>query len=132
MPTSFREVSEAATEAIINNHYVDDYVISFESKEEAVDITNSVKLIHSKAGFILRNFVTNCDEITTSISEENNEILPFVKKSCVEKILGLFWNHKDDTYTFLTRFNKISPEILSNSRIPTLKEENGKKKLLKK
>lgn len=43
-----------AAEAIQKCHYVDDFVMSFNSEEEPLLTTSNVKEIHSKGGFHLR------------------------------------------------------------------------------
>lgn len=37
----------------------------------------------------------------------------------IERILGVFWNPIDDTFTFKTKFHKINKEILENTKRPT-------------
>lgn len=55
----FTEEYPRAVTAIIDKHYVDDYLDSFETISEAVSVVNEVKLVHSKGGFTLRRFLSN-------------------------------------------------------------------------
>lgn len=53
--TSNAEIhSEAVSRAIILNHYVDDFVASFTSEQEAYEISHEVKRVHKMANFDLR------------------------------------------------------------------------------
>lgn len=56
---NFRTKYPRAVEGIINRHYVDDYVDSFDSVDEAIDVTLQIKDIHISANFELRRFVSN-------------------------------------------------------------------------
>lgn len=57
------EENKLAAEAILNNHYVDDFVMSFDSEEEAVMVTKGVCKIHSYGNLNLRNFVSNSKKV---------------------------------------------------------------------
>lgn len=46
----------SAVNAIINNHYVDDFLMSADTPQEAIKLSQDVHFIHSQAGFNLRNW----------------------------------------------------------------------------
>ncbi|XP_036327403.1 uncharacterized protein LOC118740011 [Rhagoletis pomonella] len=48
-----------AVESIVKYHYVDDFVDSFESVEQAVSIAKQVSKIHEAAGFQMRGYISN-------------------------------------------------------------------------
>ncbi|XP_062711342.1 uncharacterized protein LOC134289484 [Aedes albopictus] len=50
----FSEQYPRAAVAITKHHYVDDYLDSFQTVQEATEAVNEVKLVHSKGGFELR------------------------------------------------------------------------------
>ncbi|XP_055633434.1 uncharacterized protein LOC129773807 [Toxorhynchites rutilus septentrionalis] len=52
-----------AAEAIIHKHYVDDYLDSFRTVQEAIEVVNEVKTVHSRGGFKMRHFLSNKAEV---------------------------------------------------------------------
>lgn len=58
-----------AVEGIISNHYVDDYLDSFGTETEAAEIAEQVKAIHSKSGFLLRNWQSNSIHVKQRLGE---------------------------------------------------------------
>lgn len=56
---NYEDIDARAYRAIVDCHYVDDYVDSFNTIEEAIIVTKSVVNIHKQAGFELRGFVSN-------------------------------------------------------------------------
>lgn len=59
----------AAAIMIMNNHYVNDSLGSFESVKEAVALVIVVKLVHCKGGFTLRPLLSNDAEVPQEIGE---------------------------------------------------------------
>ncbi|KAL0803329.1 hypothetical protein ABMA28_017183 [Loxostege sticticalis] len=61
-----REAAEThpeAAEAIERNHYMDDYIQSFETEEQAVKIAREVRDVHLQAHFELRKWTSNSDAV---------------------------------------------------------------------
>jgi hypothetical protein len=91
-----------AVDAILYHHYVDDYLNSHNSEEEAIKIAQDVIKVHSFAGFQLRNFVSNSPTVMKMLpnsSETPKEIsINITSENVTEKILGLFWNTHEDVY----------------------------------
>ncbi|XP_017478264.1 PREDICTED: uncharacterized protein LOC108368035 isoform X2 [Rhagoletis zephyria] len=56
-----------AVKAILEYHYVDDFVDSFESVAEAIKVTKQVSDIHKHAGFTLRHFASNSPDVSKSL-----------------------------------------------------------------
>ncbi|XP_062538477.1 uncharacterized protein LOC134206767 [Armigeres subalbatus] len=56
------EYPRAAT-AVVDNHYVDDYLDSVDTVEEATRLAKEVKLIHQHGGFELRHWLSNRKEV---------------------------------------------------------------------
>lgn len=52
-----------AVECIKREHYVDDMLTSEESEEEAANLAINVRFIHSKAGFEMRNWLSNSGNV---------------------------------------------------------------------
>lgn len=116
----------SAAIAILNKHYVDDYVDCFHTEKEAIEISSDVRAIHQKAGFELRGFTSNSEKVTSALCEED-ESAELVKRNLDnsatnDKILGLSWNVSDDSFTFDIKLNKIDPSLVEVRRFPTKRE----------
>lgn len=59
----YKEKFPRAVEAIVNNHYQDDMLESFDTIDETVRTTEEVKAIHRSGGFEIRNFMSNSSEV---------------------------------------------------------------------
>ncbi|CAH2099673.1 unnamed protein product [Euphydryas editha] len=58
-----------AAAAIINNHYVDDYLDSFRTIEEAIRIVTAVRDIHRKAHYELKQWKSNSPQLLKAVGE---------------------------------------------------------------
>ncbi|XP_073814583.1 uncharacterized protein, partial [Musca autumnalis] len=76
-----------AVKAILEKHYVDDYVDSFDSEEEAANVVQAVKEIHYAGGFEMHNIITNSNIVANKLGICNNCDPVNVGKG-VERILG--------------------------------------------
>lgn len=112
-----------AVEAVLQNHYVDDYVCSFSSETEAVKITKEVIKIHKFAGFQLRGFVSNSSIVTKTLNScQPTEEVSMDLGNNNPKILGLHWNLETDCFIFKTHMDRIDREITEYVRAPTKRE----------
>ncbi|XP_074031706.1 uncharacterized protein [Leptinotarsa decemlineata] len=122
----FREEFPEAATAIIQQHYMDDYLGSADTLEESISLIKDVIHVHKAGGFVICNWITNHEKISQSIDvsllasggknmEKNGEFV-------LERILGVFWNPHDDTFSFQTKFQKIDSDILEHLRRPTKRE----------
>ncbi|XP_036320010.1 uncharacterized protein LOC118734393 [Rhagoletis pomonella] len=115
---------DAAT-TIINKHYVDDLVASFDTPEQAISICSDIVSINSQAGFELRNFVSNCEEVEDRLNHSSlsaREVVSLERNESVDKVLGLFWNTSDDVFEFHTKFHRLPKDVLHGTRAPTKRE----------
>ncbi|KAG5894896.1 hypothetical protein JTB14_030601 [Gonioctena quinquepunctata] len=81
-----------AAEAIINHHYVDDYLDGTETEEGAVKLIKDVIYVHSKADFKIRNFISNSLVVLEQLPENllTNQIQSEVaRRANEEKVLGM-------------------------------------------
>lgn len=107
---SFKEQYPKAAEAIIKNHYVDDMIERAHDVESAVQLIKDVQFIHRHANFDLRNLVSNNRQVLEAINgspEINDKILVDKLDVNVERILGMYWNTKTDTFTYSLQFLKL-------------------------
>ncbi|XP_036347224.1 uncharacterized protein LOC118756578 [Rhagoletis pomonella] len=121
----FRAELPAAASAIITKHYVDDLVASFDTPQQAVKISREIVHIHMKAGFELRNFISNCIGVEESMNQTSpavREAVSMERGETTDKVLGLFWNTNNDTFEFHTKFHRVPKEVLDGTRAPTKRE----------
>jgi len=59
----FKNDNGRAVKAIVDHHYVDDYVDSFDTIDEAHKVIDKVEQIHQNGNFELRGFVSNLREL---------------------------------------------------------------------
>ncbi|XP_055643274.1 uncharacterized protein LOC129779676 [Toxorhynchites rutilus septentrionalis] len=118
------EFPRAAT-AVIENHYVDDYLDSVDTVEEAVQLAEEVKTIHERGGFELRHWLSNAPEVLERIGEESSESSKnFVMGKCTnsERILGMIWIPQEDIFSFAVQFRSDLKKLVDGNGYPTKRE----------
>lgn len=121
----YKDEYPAAAKAIREDHYVDDFVASFATEEEAIAITSAVTEIHKRGGFVLRGFVSNSKSVLRSLGVSGGietEIDMELDVSATEKILGMRWLTSDDTFVFAMRFDRVDAEVMKGLQIPTKRQ----------
>lgn len=113
-----------AAAAIVEAHYMDDYLDSFTTEQEAITVAQQVKQIHAAGNFDLRNWVSNSSHIEEALNEEvktpqHSKQLDDGTKT--ERVLGLMWNPKTDELGFNLNLARIPPALLNNTA-PTKRE----------
>ena len=121
----FRSQFPEAVDVIVNKHYVDDLVSSFNSYEDALAICQNVIAIHAAAGFEIRGFVSNSKPLESILNKTDSADVNNVNMECqatTEKILGMYWNTVNDNFQFNTKFHKVPKPVMEGSRVPTKRE----------
>lgn len=109
----FLNTCPEAVEAILKNHYVDDYLDSFNDLNKATKIVLDVIKIHDKAHFKMRNFISNSKSLLANLPSDRisalNEIKLDMDENVFEKVLGMYWNTDKDNYKFkiTAKFDEI-------------------------
>ena len=91
-----------AAKTIQNNFYMDDFIKSVETPEEAIKVFKQLQPLLSKHGFELKKWITNSDVVTNAIPEDLRSISN-TKQVEVEhskegsSVLGLQWRNIDDS-----------------------------------
>ncbi|XP_036319769.1 uncharacterized protein LOC118734157 [Rhagoletis pomonella] len=114
-----------AASTIINNHYVDDLVASFDVAHEAITVCQQIVNINLEAGFELRDFISNCSNVERALNKTPptmREIINMERSETAEKVLGMYWNTKEDVFEFHTKFHRVPQSVLSSERAPTKRE----------
>ncbi|XP_053698951.1 uncharacterized protein LOC128745910 [Sabethes cyaneus] len=121
----FIDAFPRAVDAILNSHYVDDLLDSFRTVQEAVDVINQVKLVHTMGGFEIRNFLCNRLEVLSligEISDDGTKDLALEREGVTESVLGMRWIPADDCFTYTFMLRKDLLPILREEHIPTIRE----------
>lgn len=114
-----------AAVAIKYHHYVDDYLDSFESVNEAVEVVNEVKLVHLKGGFTLRRFLSNFPEVLHKIGrneEPESKNLDLERGEQSESVLGMKWVPLEDLFLYAFGSREDLQHVLLEQHIPTKRE----------
>ncbi|CAG7726320.1 unnamed protein product, partial [Allacma fusca] len=118
--------SSKATEAIIYRHYMDDYLDSLDTIDEANQQVKDVIYVHESGGFSICNWISTQTKVFEGISTEliadGMKTFDTANTFPVERVLGLQWNPNDDTFGFNVKFHKVLPEVLEQQRRPTKRE----------
>ncbi|XP_055539431.1 uncharacterized protein LOC129726582 [Wyeomyia smithii] len=87
----YAELYPKAVDAIIMNHYVDDFLSSVNSVEEAVQLVRQVQLIHAAGGFEFGKILSSSQEVLDLLGEtgtSDSKSLNFEKERVYERVLG--------------------------------------------
>lgn len=114
----YKGSNSKAYKAVIDIHYVDDYVDSFDDVNEAINVTKDVIDIHRQAGFKLIGFASNSKDFLKGINKneffDNGLVLENLCKNepSAEKVFGMRWRQSDDSFCFVLKFAKVSKPFL--------------------
>ena len=109
-----KEYPEAA-KAVLENFYMDDYLDSVESPERALMRLKELVHLHHLVGFKLTMFVSNIPDLADQIDGSAQSTEPRVIVSSKEEsmhVLGLKWDHNNDTLVFSSGTNSIITKSL--------------------
>lgn len=114
-----------AASAIINSTYVDDFLESRDTVDETVRIVEEVRWIFDQAGFEIRNWQSNSEEILRRVGVDVDgtaKSFSVDKSTVAERVLGMTWNPKDDSFVFGTQFREDLLPLLSGDIVPTKRQ----------
>ncbi|XP_065361998.1 uncharacterized protein LOC135955572 [Calliphora vicina] len=124
-PDSYEMLVMTFVKSIVDHHYVDDFVDSFPTSARAIEIAKQVRDIHKSAGFELRNFSSNSSKVIVALKGTVESPVNFssdVNQLQSEKILGMYWQPKDDTFRFNLKFHNVNADVIEGMRCPTKRE----------
>ena len=100
-----------ATQAVLTKFYMDDYLDSFSTAEEAIEVSQELVKLLQKGGFKLTKFGSNNKIVLEAISRDSE-----VDEGTETHILGLKWNRADDILT-VSRFLNPNPQPCLTQRV---------------
>lgn len=107
------------TRAITLQHYVDDYLDSTDTVEEAINLIKAVCATHNNGGFRLMKFLSNSQTVQESIPVEERAI---PAESGIERVLGLKWNLNSDELITSCNIPSIEVWMTTTTKSPTKRE----------
>ncbi|XP_032289057.1 uncharacterized protein [Drosophila virilis] len=117
----FQDSDPRAVKAILECHYVDDYVDSFDSEGEAITISTRIREIHANAGFELCQFTSSSPTVADALGQHGTA-RSIGWGEAEEKILGMCWQPATDDFKFNMKYHKVPRCVLNLERIPTKRE----------
>ncbi|XP_046868771.1 uncharacterized protein LOC124461276 [Drosophila willistoni] len=114
-----QQVDPRAVKAITDYHYVDDYVDSFATEDEAISVSARVRDIHKTGGFELRRFQSNSPKVVESLGQEGTTN-PVGWAEAEEKILGLYWQPATDEFRFNVKYQRIKHDVPTKKQFLSL------------
>ncbi|XP_067625507.1 uncharacterized protein [Eurosta solidaginis] len=116
-------ITKRAVKAILDHHYVDDFVDSFGSEEEAISVSEEVRAIHKKAGFELRHFTSNSSKVVAALGgSDDTRVIAKKEGVLAERVLGMFWESFSDCFGFKLKFHNVDPAVINGIRRPSKRE----------
>ncbi|XP_068153720.1 uncharacterized protein [Drosophila tropicalis] len=98
----------AAAKAIQSSHYVDDYIDSCHSEEEAITLAKEVREVHARGGFHMRKWCTNSKRVLAALCDtttyDEKQFFNSEEIHSYEKILGMWWSPHQDAFTYALKF----------------------------
>ncbi|XP_076656372.1 uncharacterized protein LOC143361016 [Halictus rubicundus] len=108
----FATLYPEAVNAIKYKHYVDDYLDSVDTEDEAKRLSREVTEIHRRGGFQMCGWTSNSDAVMKEMSGGNvtsGTVQLTAKERRASKTLGLYWDAMSDTFSFNT--NKMQNAV---------------------
>ena len=119
------EMYPIAAKAVQNNFYMDDFIKSVETPEEAIEVFNQLRILLSQHGFQLTKWISNSDEVFKAIPVDLKSISN-IKQVEVEpntegsSVLGLQWTVTDDSLHVCRGTNKEVEAPITQRKILSL------------
>ncbi|CAH1382035.1 unnamed protein product [Tenebrio molitor] len=89
----------AAYPALLNDFFMDDALTGANSIEETNQIREQLTRLLASGGFELRKFAANHDQLLPDLNNADSHLINFDKNGNT-KILGLWWNCRDDNLRY--------------------------------
>ena len=110
--------------SLIENCYMDDFLDSCKTLEEAKARVSEAIEINKHANWEMHGWASNCCSIIANVNSGDRADKPVMMKNeqKIEKILGLHWLNSSDELAFKINENKILSDVYSGTKIPTKRE----------
>ncbi|XP_052758522.1 uncharacterized protein LOC128202383 [Galleria mellonella] len=100
----FEKQFPEAAKAIIEDHYMDDFIGSVDDIEVAARLAGDIVDIHSRCGFEMRAWISNKPEalrlVPSVLRKDGETSVNLDINKATTRVLGLFWNPVNDSISF--------------------------------
>ncbi|XP_058456720.1 uncharacterized protein LOC131434090 [Malaya genurostris] len=114
-----------AAEAIEKAHYVDDFLDSVDTVEEAVRLVKDVKYVHDQGGFDIRNFLSNSADVLQGLGETQSTQVTSVtlsRMADMDRVLGVIWIPATDVFAYDIVLKDDLVKLLTEGITPTKRQ----------
>ncbi|XP_058817217.1 uncharacterized protein LOC131680521 [Topomyia yanbarensis] len=114
-----------AVNDIVKCHYVDDYLGSYETVEDAKRIAEDVKVVHSKGGFEIRDWASNSEAVLEHLGGakvKGVKELTSTGNASTERVLGMIWQSDTDELRFSATFRTEIAKLIDVEARPTKRQ----------
>lgn len=108
-----------AVNAIICDHYIDDWLGGANSVPELTTLAKSVINIHGSGGFKMHKFQSNSVDVLRALGVKSTD---GEKQLSTSAILGMTWNTEQDTLALRFRAEKFKKGLIDGTVSPTKRE----------
>ena len=122
---SFASEKPKASQSITRNFYMDDYLASSKTVEEASEIIQDVIKINNRANFNMHSWASNNGHVLENAfinTNENKEDKTTLCEQGDQRVLGLFWNTNLDTLSFNVQLDRLTSCLLTGTKKLTKRE----------
>lgn len=121
--SEFQDAYPDSVKSIHDKHYMDDYLDSVQSVDEARQLIKEVSKIHAAGGFTIRGWVTNSSELRHELPAVVPGTVNFDKSpNSGERTLGMIWKPESDELAFDLSFKRLPPDIVEGNVTPTKRD----------
>ncbi|XP_063383582.1 uncharacterized protein LOC134669897 [Cydia fagiglandana] len=108
---------------IHHNHYMDDYVASYETEDELLRVSQQVRDSHAEGSFYLRGYASNSTRMLASVEPELHAAQgPTHLGEGQPTVLGMTWDPRTDTLGYNTKMLRVPEAVKLQERPPTKRE----------
>lgn len=121
----FQSEKAEAARTIIKNSYIDDYLISCKSAEEAHVLVNDVIAINARGNFHMHGWTTNVSRSLRDVPIEARAQPDASTRLCDEsweRVLGLRWHPRCDTLVCAVNCDRVDQALIRGMRKPSKRE----------
>ena len=100
---NFNHYNPSTIESVLKSFYMDHFLKSVSSEEQAKQLCQEMIEIMAAGGFNLTKFKSNSPDVLSSLPDDKHERSTNhleVDKEQVERTLGVSWRTSDDCFTF--------------------------------
>ncbi|XP_076662396.1 uncharacterized protein LOC143365759 [Halictus rubicundus] len=119
------EASPEAAKSIVEDSYMDDYLASRGTIDQAKKLIHDVIRINLKGSFKMHSWASNSvyiiDSIPETVRQQGRDDMRLCDRGG-ERVLGLIWSTQADVLHFDLGMTKVSESILAGEKRPTKRE----------